>query len=190
MKSKNALLNLATVACTVAKSFMLIFILGISIMFIIYLNNPSIINKVNLIELSESTLSLSTSSFALKIGKLPPAGSEPGNLNTITIALFFFQGVAVLGLLYLVFARIQKIISSFQNLKTFTQGNVDSFKRIGRHCLLIFLFSSISYLSHEEGSVMLFKINFAPLLFALASFILAEIFKEGQKLYENEKLTI
>ena len=56
--------------------------------------------------------------------------------------------------------------------------------------LLYFLLTFKNSLYFGQGGFSQTSISFTPLLFALISFILAEIFKEGNKLQQENELTI
>ena len=56
--------------------------------------------------------------------------------------------------------------------------------------LLYFTLTFKNNLYFGQGGFSQTSISFTPLLFALISFILAEIFKEGNKLQQENELTI
>ena len=81
-------------------------------------------------------------------------------------------------------------MQSVKNLKTFQKNNVYSFRKIDKYIFMIFLLSSYVKVRFQQGGVSATHINLTPLLFVLATFIMAEIFKEGNALEEENDLTI
>lgn len=104
--------------------------------------------------------------------------------------LIFFQICVTLILSYFITQEVIRILKSVQGLQPFNIANIKSFRRIGYLCLFITLLNSLHFLITNQTSFISFSINFTLLIFMLVTFILAEIFKEGQKLYEQDKLTI
>lgn len=94
-----------------------------------------------------------------------------------------------------VFWRISKIaLTITQSIKSFTTFNLQnakSFKKLGNLVLVIFALQLIEILPEEDGGFQItLGLQFGPLLMALVFYILAEVFKEGNKLQEEQNLTI
>ena len=81
-------------------------------------------------------------------------------------------------------------MESVKSLKTFQTNNVISFRKIGKYIFIIFLLTSYTSIQFENGGQSQIQFSFTPLLFMLFAFIMAEIFKEGNKLKVENDLTI
>ena len=99
-------------------------------------------------------------------------------------ALFFF----IISLLIL--RKVAMVLQSLKSLDIFYQSNIIHFKHISVYAFLAFLFSSIN--GYWDGNTwdLDLKIVFAPLLFSIGSAVLAEVFREGYKLSQEQKLII
>lgn len=111
---------------------------------------------------------------------------------------FYFTCVRSLIMVAILFRIIQfamRIIKSISSLETFRFENVFSFRKMGQLFLIWFAVAIPSIRPLTEfgetfGVTMTTTLNFKYALFALVCFVLAEIFKEGNKLMEENKLTI
>jgi len=92
--------------------------------------------------------------------------------------------------MFLITREFQNIVGSVKHFNTFKKDNVISFSRIGKYLLLFFLLTSYSVIEFQEGKNTETHISFIPLFFALLAFIMAEIFKEGNILMEENELTV
>lgn len=86
--------------------------------------------------------------------------------------------------------EVRKILKSVQDLETFNSRNVKAFRTLGYLCLAMAALNSVLLLSTNQDAVKNFSVDFNFLYFMLAAFIMAEIFKEGQNLSEQDQLTI
>lgn len=124
----------------------------------------------------------------------PKAGNDAklyfSNLNTGSLYFNYFKFSAIIILLYLSITEFRTVLRSVRKLETFHQTNVIAFKKIGSSCFLIFGLSIFSYWGFDEYAKSSISIHLYILLISLIAFILAEIFKEGNNLMEENQLTI
>ncbi|MEO9483811.1 MAG: DUF2975 domain-containing protein [Ekhidna sp.] len=101
-----------------------------------------------------------------------------------------FRALLITGVLYLILLTALRIITSIENLETFRSENVKSFRRMGNLFLLWFALAipTITNINGVSSITMGLYFNYA--VWALLCFVLAEIFGEGNKLMEDNKLTI
>jgi hypothetical protein len=102
----------------------------------------------------------------------------------------FLQLVLSIVLGCFIVGEVIRILKSVQAFEPFNATNVKSFRRIGYFLVAMLVLNSFHFLSTNTTSSISFSINYTLLIFMLIAFILAEIFSEGEKLYEQEKLTI
>ncbi|MFD2514419.1 hypothetical protein ACFSRY_11120 [Pontibacter locisalis] len=194
--------RLLTIALAVSNIFQALIVVSIALFtfgIIHYQFAPDVYNKVelsgfNFKSANNLSTSIYTSSFEITsvIGTKPAA---PGPIyvkdaNTLSLLIFYLQIVVTLAFWVLILQQIAKLIKSVKALQTFRQNNSNVFQKIGRYCLLIFIVTGFRWMETENASYLGIYINYLPLLFMLGAFILAEIFEEGNKLYEAEQLTI
>ena len=187
---KNKLLNIAVIVCKSIRIFIIIAFIGLTTIFIHLQISPESYKKGN-IEFKVSGLQISKSNR----WKISNSGDdkEVYALNKITKTSLFINYLkfsAVLFFMFLLITEFQKIMQSVKNLNTFQKNNVRSFRKIGKYLFIIFLLSSYFKLRFQQGGMTNFSLNFTPLMFMLIAFILAEIFKEGNLLQQENDLTI
>ena len=111
-------------------------------------------------------------------------------LNPWMVYWLLLRGLVFIVLSFLITRAFQRILVSIHSIETFHQNNVKQFKIIARYGLIAFFFSVFNF-SYIQGE---FDINFhlatAPLLLTISSYVLAEVFREGNKLSEDQKLMI
>lgn len=95
--------------------------------------------------------------------------------------------------LFLITSVVQlviKVLQSLKSLETFKNENVKAFRKMGYLFIIIFI-TSIPSLQMVNGTQQV-TISLAPgiLLGTLICYLLAEIFREGNRLMEDNKLTI
>jgi hypothetical protein len=117
-------------------------------------------------------------------------------LGAITLAEFtigiFLSFLLKYVFLFFCFQLLQQITTSVTKWRTFSQQNVLNFRKLGFWLLLTALTQVLSYAAFADGlggkiSVI---VPFNWLVAALSAFVLAEIFKEGSQLAEEQKLTV
>jgi hypothetical protein len=81
-------------------------------------------------------------------------------------------------------------MQSVKGIKTFGENNVLSFRRIGGFVIGYAILTSYTSISFENGGFRGFSLSFTPLFLILFAFIMAEVFKEGVLLKEENDLTI
>jgi hypothetical protein len=104
--------------------------------------------------------------------------------------LIFLKNVGVILFTWIIIREFGKVIRSLQQLETFRSRNVESFRRIARGLLVIFILSGVTFMVVGNTGDFTFNFDLTLAFLTLVAFILAEIFKEGNRLYEEEQLTI
>lgn len=195
--TKNNLLNIAIILSKLAQLGYIITFLVLTFIFIHFqIDNSSykdtylkekIINdkssfNLNLHKESKFTLTKKTLTdnevFSLK--KIEP----------ISLYIQYLKYTLIIFLSFFSFKEFEKIIKSVKKLQTFRKDNVKSFRKIGKYVALIFILTSYTYISFKNGYLSNINISFSFLGFIILPFIMAEIFKEGKKLQEENDLTI
>lgn len=112
------------------------------------------------------------------------------DLNHAMIYWLFIRASLFLLLATFIIKRILLILKSIHNLTTFYSRNIRHFQEIASYAFLAFLLSCFNF-SYLEGQFNLsIDLPFAPLSFAVSALVLAEIFKEGKQLLEDQNMII
>ncbi|MCM4160538.1 DUF2975 domain-containing protein [Antarcticibacterium flavum] len=188
--NRNSLLNIANFFCQLFKVIIGITIIMITAVFIHSQFEPDFYSewKVNKPEV-DSIVFIKTETSTGQI----PAHEEDLRFTDWKLASLYFNYLKFAGILFLIYLSIsqfQKVLQSVRKLETFHQANVDAFKNIGYYCLLITAFSIFNYWEFGNHATTSFSVSLDILLVALIAFILAEIFKEGNNLMEENKFTV
>lgn len=191
---RNKLLYLALVVTKVIKALIL---LGLVLLIIVFIHWQFNMDDYKSVQVSVENGSLSISeSKAENAAPVPDPSYNSGKrvyLNDlIPFSIYFtlLQLVASLVLSYFIAQQVIRILKSVQEFQPFNAGNITSFQRIGYLCLSIAVVNSFRFLIAKQTLSITFSVDYIMLIFMLITFILAEIFSEGQKLYEQDKLTI
>jgi len=112
------------------------------------------------------------------------------NIGRLSLYLIYSQFVANLLLALLSIREFIKVIESVKKVQTFISRNTHSFKKISYRLFLIFLLSSFQIISYDRTIFYGFYLHVEPLLLALLSYSMSEIFKEGNILLEENNATI
>ncbi|MCX2745557.1 DUF2975 domain-containing protein [Mangrovivirga sp. M17] len=178
--------NILKIALFTARLIRIIFIIGLVVvtgMMIIYTIDSSIFEFENFRMVEESFTNRSPGAFEEK-------GVPISNIPSLYIYLWSVKYLIYYIVLFFIVTIAIKIIKSIKSLSTFRSENVQSFRKIGLLFILMMALASISiYASNGEVSLKLdLELNY--LIWALISFVMAEVFSEGNKLMEENKLTI
>jgi hypothetical protein len=111
-------------------------------------------------------------------------------LKTVSIYFFYLKSLGMLIVLFLCIKEFQKVMQSVKGIKTFGKDNVSSFRRIGKFLMVYAILASYTSIGFENGRFSGVSLPFTALFLVLLAFIMAEIFKEGVLLKEENDLTI
>lgn len=102
----------------------------------------------------------------------------------------YFRSLALLSLMFLIVKAVLRILGSIQSLETFRQDNVIAFQKIGKYAIGIFILTSFNVWIVPGDSNINLNLPLGPLLLAVFALVMAEVFKEGNRLMEDSNLTI
>lgn len=187
---KNRLLNVATFACKTFCFVQLGMLLFITIVLIHWHIDREFYSEIVLKPgfLNNSTIGYSVAtSWTTDTLKAPLTLSY---VKPVSLYFLYIQMSTILFLAFLTFKEFLKIIRSVRLIETFKRSNIKSFRSIGKYFLLIFILTSFCVVIYEQGMFYSLSLSFTPLILMFGAYILAEIFKEGNDLSEENQLTI
>lgn len=187
---KNRLLNVATFACKTFCFVQLGMLLFITIVLIHWHIDREFYSEIVLKPgfLNNSTIGYSVAtSWTTDTLKAPLTLSY---VKPVSLYFLYIQMSIILFLAFLTFKEFLKIIRSVRLIETFKRSNIKSFRSIGKYFLLIFILTSFCVVIYEQGMFYSLSLSFTPLILMFVAYILAEIFKEGNDLSEENQLTI
>jgi len=196
--TKNRLLNIAVVICKTLKiTYILAFIATTFIFIHIQTNNSQYADKI----LSfNSTTNKSTSVLPFhytSTNKWKEGTSlkdeevyTTTKITTFSLYIIYLKYVLILILIYFCANEFQSIVQTTKRYKPFLKNNVKSFRRIGKYLIIYYVLTSYSIIHYQEGGFSTLSLSLGPLILILISFIMAEIFKEGNILMEENELTV
>ncbi len=113
-----------------------------------------------------------------------------GKLKTVSLYINYFKVLMVAVLMLLIIRAFETIMLSVKTLNTFSRSNVKLFRHIGIYVVFVTILTSYTVLRFENGDQTISHISLTPVIYMLLAFIMAEIFKEGENLREENDLTI
>jgi hypothetical protein len=125
--------------------------------------------------------------------------TDPSKANTLlsfaqikkgSLYFNYLQIICTLSFILFAVKEFLNIIESVKSLETFQQRNVQSFQKIYKYLFVIFILSSIRIVNAQEANLFSYSLQFTPLILSVAALIMAEIFKQGNQLLEENQLTI
>jgi len=200
---KNSLLNIALFLCNIAQIVCIInfvVLTGATIYTKTIPDHSSLTNVTKLPPYSQKKqhnsswgmYSISKKFHTKSQGNMPTDAEayHPNKSTYFSLFLNILQQSVLIGLIYLSISSFKKIINSVKNISTFQQKNISSLRTIGKYTILYVIISSYTYFGYEQANQYFFHPNTSPLVIALFAYILAEVFKEGNRMAEENKLTV
>lgn len=188
--TKNKLLNIAITLCKISRIFFIILFVGFTSVFIHLQIDKEFYSA------TEFHIKMDTSDFNFVTKSKHSTDEDYKDIFIIdkikiwSLYGMYLKYVGVLIILFLSVKEFQKIMESVKETKTFRENNVASFRRIGQLIFVYTVLTSFTAISFENGSWRGVSLSFIPPSFILLAFIMAEIFKEGTLLREENDLTI
>lgn len=192
---KNTLLNIAIIICKFFRLIYIVIFLMLTGLFVHSQISPSSYKNLDFnSKINEYDFSMNSySTDKIIVNGVTPEDSEVFTFDKLKYSSLYFNFIKfalVLFCSFLCLKEFQNVIESVKEIKTFQKRNVSSFRRIGKYLLVIFILMSYSSFTFQQGGISSFHISFTLLILSLLAYIMAEIFKEGRKLSEENKLTI
>ncbi|WP_224483389.1 DUF2975 domain-containing protein [Robertkochia aurantiaca] len=137
-------------------------------------------------------------------GAIPPELQDAGNKffyvefsnareifsNTFNMVFYSLRAILLIVLFILSLESLIRIIRSVKTINAFKQETIRQFSRIGFLMLICFIITLFDMSTEGNGYTITLSLEIQYLLFAFLSWILAEVFKEGNRLWEESQLTI
>jgi len=192
---KNTILNIAIIICKSLRLFYVLIFFAITVIFVHYQISPSSYKGLNLKinnSFNDNNFSFSKSDKINVDGKTP-LDAEVFRIDKLEFTSFLFNYIQlslIFALYFLCTKEFQNIIESVRKINTFQKENSRSFKKIGKYLLLLFFITGYTSYKFELGGINGFNISFTLLIFTLVTYIMSEVFKEGERLKTESELTI
>ncbi len=187
---RNLLLNFAVIFCKITRAVLLLMFLAWTVFFIhLQVDKDFYKNK----EVNFNNLGFTYSCISKwKVDKKSDDSNVyiMNEIKTKSVYILYLQYRVALILIFMSFKAFQSVLTSVKDVRVFEKKNVLSFRRIGKYVFIYFLLTSYRIVSFEFGGVKAMTISLTPLIVIVLAFIMAEIFKEGVLLKQENDLTI
>jgi hypothetical protein len=190
---KNLLLTLTDVWCRISAVLVVLSFLYLTSLLIIYHIVPDYFGTkyLNLAGMFGGQVGYSVQEvFHLSEEAAPLHPFALKSIKPFSLYVIYLQFSAILYCCFMVFKEGIKIIHSVKKVESFKEVNVASLKGIGKYFFFIFLLSGFAFVVAENGQFMGVFFNFTAFSLMAASYIMAEIFKQGHVLQEEVQSTI
>ena len=193
--TKNTLLNIAILVSRLLKIVLVIAAIGLIGLFVYaQIDKDTFADKEIVLTANPSIMRISNIYTTVwKLDTDADYDQKPytfGKLKIVSLYLNFFKGVIIAILMFVILRAFEKIMLSVKTLKTFSKSNVKLFRHIGIAIILVTALTSYTVLRFENGDQTIVHVSLTPVIYTLLAFIMAEIFKEGDILREENDLTI
>ena len=193
--TKNTLLNITIWMTRLLKIVLVIAAIGITSLFVYaQIDKDTFANEEIVLKANPSIVRISNIYTTVwKLDTDADYDQKPytfGKLKIVSLYLNFFKGVIIAILMFVILRAFEKIMLSVKTLKTFSKSNVKLFRHIGIAIILVTALTSYTVLRFENGDQTIVHVSLTPVIYTLLAFIMAEIFKEGDILREENDLTI
>ena len=112
------------------------------------------------------------------------------DLTSVSVYVTFLQVVLSITLSLLMVREVNSILKQVSESNVFVRSNAQSFRALGWLCLAMSALNCIRVIATVQNAAVSFNPSLSLLLFMVAAFIMAEIFREGHNLAERDRLTI
>lgn len=132
-------------------------------------------------------------SFTEKWSAQPSPDNSELSLNQITVFSLYLNYLQFSLMILFTFLSVRefvKVVTSVTRIETFRISNIYSFRKIGKYLLIVFILSGFSVIHFKEATFRSYSLHLMPLMLMIFSYIMAEIFREGNNLSEENQLTI
>lgn len=109
--------------------------------------------------------------------------------NLFNTVFFSLRALLIVTSLIIALELFIKIIKSIKSLKTFSENTSKYFKKIAVILFLCFILSLIDVVKTETGFTIRYAFEFYYIMLGFFCIVLSEVFKEGNKLWEENQLT-
>jgi hypothetical protein len=118
------------------------------------------------------------------------SGAQELFSSTFNIIFFSVRAIILSALLILSLESLIKIISSINSLSAFQIESGKHFTRVGVFMFISFIITILEFNYAHHDLTVTFSVELQYLLFAILAWVLVEVFKEGNRLWEDNQLTI
>ncbi len=185
--TRNTLLRITIILCKVFRVLSVLFFFAIITVTIWIQIAPS---DFETIKIKKQRLIYMDNNYIIESDNIQETAYYLSEIKTTSLYFNCIKSLIMIFLIYLCITELQKVIYSLRDIQTFQKRNVLSFRKIGKYLLVVFIFSIIDFWIFSNGGFFSLTINLTFLILSLTTFVLAEIFKEGNKLYEEHQLTV
>lgn len=190
---KNVLLSVASFICLFFCFFIAISFLFSSVVLIHWHINPDFYSLLDIRPPSDPTGSTFSYTMEESWTIEGQEATNPFTLNKVktpSLYLIYLQISAISLMIFLIVKEFLNIINSVKRIQSFRIKNIISFRKIGKHLLILFVLFSFRIVFVEQGAFYGFYFYLTPLILMLLAYILGEIFKEGNELFEENQFTV
>jgi len=121
-------------------------------------------------------------------GQVPPAdGLMLSQLSLLMVCWLYVKAAFFTTIVLLILRRITRILKSIHSIQSFYQENIAHFKAMAQYGFIAFAISCFDFMYWQDQFTISLNFAWGPLAFAVACLVLAEVFKEGRDLLEDQK---
>lgn len=173
------------------------FLLGLCILFFMVLTagvilwhfDPGILHRVEVTDSFQTGYGVHDIRYHLD-GDMPADAVQPSELSRGMVWWLWLRGGFFLVITVLILRTVLQVLRSIAGIHTFYHDNIGHFRRMARLGFIAFAVSCFNVSTLDGDFRIVLDIAFGPLLFAVACLVLAEVFREGEQLLQENNMII
>ncbi|PWN07377.1 DUF2975 domain-containing protein [Rhodohalobacter mucosus] len=185
---KNRILSLSKTACRLIEWLCIVLMALLVIGFFYWLIAPDQLSGIRVSAGVETGYGLNGFDFMTADHSTDTVSLS--ELSGFMVGWIVFRSLFFLGITVLIIRKIMLVLTSIDEVKTFYGSNIKHFRDLSLLGFIAFIASGINF-SYIGGSMQItLGLVPGPLLFSLACLVLAEVFREGKMLLEENNMII
>lgn len=187
---RNRILSLSKTACRFIKWLCIVLIALLTLGLFYWLIAPEQLSEINVSPGLDTGYGLSGFDLMDSDDSTDTVIVSLSELSGFMAGWIFLRNIFFLGITILIVRKIMSVLTSIDEVKTFYGSNIQHFRDLSLLGFIAFIASAVNF-SYIAGSMQItVGLVPGPLLFSLACLVLAEVFREGKILLEENNMII
>jgi len=161
-----------------------------TLMFVYWHVNPTAFQHVDIAKTFEPGYGLGGIQLYFNESQIRPGAVLLSDVDQPILYWIYLRGVLFFLITFMMLRYAIRILKSLRNLNTFYAENISSLKSIAYYAFAGAVLACFNAYKSENGWQISLDLPLAPLALALSCLVLAEVFKEGRHLAEEQKLIV
>lgn len=187
---RNRILTLSRTACRLIEWLCIVLIAVLTLGLFYWLIAPEQLSEINVSAGLDTGYGLGGFDLMDAEGSTDNLTVSLSELNGFMAGWIFIRSILFLGITILIIRKIMSVLTSIDEVKTFYGSNIQHFRDLSLLGFIAFIASAVNFSYIADSMQISVVLVPGPLLFSLACLVLAEVFREGKMLLEENNMII